>query len=62
MSSTLIITCILFMTINVAVYSLYSKFVIGDPILFSDVFHYSLMVILSTVMSFMSMRVMGMRL
>jgi len=50
------------MTINVAVYSLYSKFVIGDPILFSDVFHYSLMVILSTVMSFMSMRVMGMRL
>lgn len=62
MSSTLIIASILFMIVNVAVYSLYSKFVLGEPILFNDVFHYSLIFIISTVISFMSMHVMGMRL
>jgi hypothetical protein len=62
MSSTLIIASILCMIVNVAVYSLYSKFVLGEPILFNDVFHYSIIVIISTVISFMSMHVMGMRL
>ena len=57
-----IVASMLFMTVNVAVYSLYSKFVLGEPILLNDVFHYSLIVIISTVMSFMSMHVMGMRL
>lgn len=60
--STLIVASMLFMTVNVAVYSLYSKFVLGEPIFLNDVFHYSLIVIISTVMSFMSMHVMGMRL
>ena len=62
MSSTLIITSILFMIVNIAVYSLYSKFVLGEPILLNDVFHYSLIVIIATVISFISMHVMGMRL
>jgi hypothetical protein len=60
--STLIIASFLFMTINVAVYSLYFKFLLGEPILLADVFHYSLVAMISTVMSFMSMHVMGMRL
>lgn len=60
--TVLIIASVLFMIVNVAVYSLYSKFVLGEPILFNDVFHYSLIVIISTVISFMSMHVMGMRL
>lgn len=62
MSSTLIIASILFMIVNVAVYSLYSKFVLREPILLNDIFHYGLIVIISTVISFMSMHVMGMRL
>ena len=49
------------MIVNIAVYSLYSKFALGEPILFNDIIHYSLIVIISTVISFMSMHVMGMR-
>jgi hypothetical protein len=60
--SMLIITSLIFMTINIAVYSLYSKFVLREPILLADIFHYGLIVIISTVISFMSMHVMGMRL
>lgn len=57
-----IVTSILFMIINIAIYSLYSKFILNVPILFNDILHYSLIVIISTVISFISMHVMGMRL
>jgi hypothetical protein len=60
--SMLVVAAMLFITVNVAVHSLYSKFVLREPFLLNDVFHYSLIVMISTVTSFMSMHVMGMRL
>lgn len=60
--TVLIIASVLFMIVNVAVYSLYSKLILREPILLNDIFHYGVIVIISTVISFMSMHVMGMRL
>ena len=60
--TVLIIASVLFMIVNVAVYSLYSKLILREPILLNDIFHYGIIVIISTVISFMSMHVMGMRL
>ena len=60
--STMIVAPILFIVVNIAVYSVYSKLILEKPILFNDILHYSLVAIIATKISLMSMYVMGMRL
>ena len=57
-----IVLYILFMLVNIAVYSLYSKFILGQPILFNDLKHYTLVLIISSPIVFNSIHVIGMKL
>lgn len=60
--SVFVIATLLFWVVNIAVYSFYFKTVLNKSIVLYDLFHYSIVVMISTAISLISMHIMGMKM
>lgn len=58
----MLVSSLIFTVMNIAVYSLYSKLMMGRTVTLNDLMHYSIVVTIATFLSAISLHMVGKRL